>query len=776
MSIIAILDILAWLAALFVIGLLLLNRKGNFRADIKFLVIALLLVTTVYYSFLLIEWLGINHSLESFENMTGAMLPMMWAFLFYSLIQQRVAQDLRDHKENLHITLNSIGDAVIATDINGRITNMNPIAETLTGWHFAEVTGKRLDEVLYLINADTRKRIANPIEYVLESGQKVGLSNHTMLIARDGKEYHITDSAAPIFSAAEEIMGVVLVFSDVTEHFMQEKRLRESEERLNLALTGTKAGMWDWNIKTGKILINTQWAELIGFSCSEIEPLSMGAWEKLKHHEDVLKSNEVLEMHLKGVTSFYECEFRMRHKSGQWIWVLDRGMVVERDPPGNPVRMIGTLIDISNLKNITLELKSQIDENQALAEEYLAQNEELTKSLAQIQRINEELKTATLNAEESYRLKSAFLANMSHEIRTPMNGIIGFSELLMDAELTLAKRRYYARIIIESSRQLLTLVDDILDLSRIETGKVNLLYEEVVVNDLINILFAFFEPQTGAKNITLQTVKPLINRNSTVMTDKTRLRQVLTNLLNNAIKFTTEGHIKFGYRKSGAYLQFFVEDTGIGIPEDLHQKIFEPFRQVQLEITQQMGGTGLGLSISTKLVELLGGKIWLKSKPGKGSVFYFTIPYQPPHHQRRVIPAAEKTPVLNTPGMVVLIAEDDNINYLYLETVLSRNNIRLIRANNGIEAVELCQKHPEINLVLMDIKMPFMNGYDATRKIKKLFPDLPVIAQTAYAMNEDKVKASEAGCDDYITKPIKKGELLAMVEKYGDQGKRLTLP
>jgi PAS domain S-box-containing protein len=774
MSIIAIIDSSALLATLSGLVYGLLKRKTSVTIDIKMVIAGLLIVTSLYYAFLLIEWLGITHTLDSFEDMTGALLPILWIFLFYSFIQHGISQDLRNHKENLRITLNSIGDAVIATDINGRITRMNPVAENLSGWKFNEAKGKRLEEVLNLTQANTRKRIINPVEHVLETGKKVSLGNHTILIARDGMEYHITDSAAPIFSDNEEILGVVLVFSDVSASFAQAERLRKSEERLNLALIGTKACLYDWNLQTGKIFINKQWAELTGFSDLELESFNLIAWEKLKHHEDVLKSNEILEKHFKALIDFYECEYRLRHKSGHWIWVLDRGMVVERNAPGNPMRMIGTVIDISNLKNIELALKTHIEENKAMVEEYLSQNEELTISIERIQAINEELKEAKINAEESYRLKSAFLANMSHEIRTPMNGIIGFSELLADSELDTEKRKYYAKIIIESSKQLLTLVNDILDLSRIETGKVPLFYEEVVVNDLINVLLAFFEPQTGSKNITLHAVKSLSNAQSTIITDKTRLRQVFTNLLNNALKFTSDGYIKFGYTKTDEFLQFFVEDTGIGIPEDLHEKIFEPFRQVQLEVTQQYGGTGLGLSISTRLIELLGGKIWLDSKPGQGSIFYFTIPYKAASGQMRNKDKKEKQTALQAPGMVVLIAEDDNVNYLYLETVLSKSRVKLIRANNGIEACEQCMKYPEIQLVLMDIKMPFMNGFDATRKIKQRFPDLPVIAQTAYAMNEDRIKAAEAGCDDYIAKPIKKAELLALIDKYSSRGRTIA--
>ena len=764
----AIFDLLAFLACMSGIIFLISNKKPAVIKDLRLLLIGLLLITLVYFGFLLIEWLGITHSLDSIEDMIGAMLPILWGFLLYSFIQLSINSDLRIYQENLRITLHSIGDAVIATDVYGCITLMNPVAAALTGWEPEEAKGKRLEDVLHIINSETHKRISSPVEYLLETGKKIELSNNTVLISKDNREYHITDSAAPIYSVDDEIMGVVLVFSDVSNKFIQDQKLRESEERLNLALIGTKAGLWDWYIRTGNIIFNEQWASLIGYTLDELKPLSVSSLEKLKNPEDVLRTNEILEMHLQGKSDYYECEFRLKHKSGKWVWILDRGKVVERDGNGNALRMTGTMIDISYQKTTELELKSRMEENKALIEEYLTQNEELANSLESIRKINEELKVAKLNAEESYRLKSAFLANMSHEIRTPMNGIIGFSELLVDKDLVQDKRKYYAEIVIDSSKQLLTLVNDILDLSRIETGKVSLLFEDVVVNDLINILYAFFEPQIGNKQIRFESVKSLNNAQSTISTDKTRLRQVLTNVLNNAIKFTDEGHIKFGYIKVDQYLQFFVEDTGIGIPEDKHEKIFEPFWQAEMDISHQFGGTGLGLSISTKLVELLGGKMWLESRPGKGSVFYFTIPYH------AVQASYEETEVsldklsIDAPGAIVLVAEDDDINYLYLETVLSKSHVKLMRAQNGIDAVELCSRHPEITLVLMDIKMPLLNGYDATRKIKTFRPDLPVIAQTAYAMNEDRDKAAEAGCDDYITKPIKKSELLAIVEKYGN--------
>jgi PAS domain S-box-containing protein len=766
MNIIALLDQISIIAALTGIFWIIKGGKRQMRRDTRLLVIVLLIVTMGYEAFMMVEWLGITKDLESFEDMVGALMPIMWAFLFYSLIQQEYSQDIRANEENLRITLNSIGDAVIATDTLGRIARMNPVAEKITGWKFQESKGKKSGDVFLTIRAGTRKRLKDPVSAVLETGKTVSLSSQPVLVSRYGKEYYISGSASPIFDEDNEITGVVLVFSDETEKFLHGEKLRESEERLNLAIQGTRAGLWDWSLQTGKVICNDLWANMIGYELSELEPLTFRTWEKLTHPEDVIKSDAIIEKYFRGEVDSYECETRMKHKQGHWVWVLDRGMLVERDSSGNPLRMIGTHIDISRQKRGEADLKAQMDANQMLYEEYQVQNEELLNSIERIQRINEEYQIARQKAEVSDRLKSAFLANMSHEIRTPMNGIIGFSEMMTDPDLKPADRNEYAKIIVDSSRQLLAIVNDILDISRIEAGLVFLAMEDTSVNELINTLFAFFEPQALEKNVIFKSVKSLNDKESEVRTDKTRLRQILTNLLNNALKFTAVGEIEFGYVLKEGVLQFFVRDTGIGIPPELHEKIFEPFRQAELEISFHYGGTGLGLSISSKLAELLGGKIWLESVPGKGSVFYFTIPYNPTvaGGNSNVLIGKEQGP--QTSGTVILIAEDDDTNYSFLETALSRENAKLIRATNGMQAVEMCTNNPAIQLVLMDIKMPVMNGYDATRKIKENRPDLPVIVQTAYAMNEDRKKANEAGCDDYIAKPIRITELLKIVSKY----------
>lgn len=367
-------------------------------------------------------------------------------------------------------------------------------------------------------------------------------------------------------------------------------------------------------------------------------------------------------------------------------------------------------------------------------------------------------------ANESDRLKSAFLANMSHEIRTPMNGIIGFSKMLSNGELKEDTRNLYTKIIIESSIQLLNIVNDILDISMIESNTIKLNINNVDINEIVNELFESYNIQNPDKSIEFKLIKSLNDKESTILTDKSRLNQILSNLLNNAFKFTSEGKISFGYEIIDNNLQFFVQDTGIGISKDQQEKIFERFRQADMDYTRKYGGTGLGLSISKKLTELLGGHIWVESEENMGSKFFFTIPFK---HAEGVLYKQEiLLPNKNTNNLTVLIAEDEDINYFYLEEILSNIKIKILRAKDGKEAVEICQSNSEIDLVLMDIKLPVMNGFDATRNIKTFRPHLPIIAQTAYAMADDQEKVLEAGCDDYISKPIIRENLMALIAKH----------
>ncbi len=379
-----------------------------------------------------------------------------------------------------------------------------------------------------------------------------------------------------------------------------------------------------------------------------------------------------------------------------------------------------------------------------------------------------QLTLAKEKAEEADKLKTAFLANMSHEIRTPMNAILGFSKMLTKSDTPEDKRSQYIEIIKNSTDQLLTIINDIVDISKIEAHQIKIDEGSVVMlNDLIGEIHSLFRPTAELNNLKLTYSHGLPDMPSNIYADGVRLRQILTNLLSNALKFTSQGYIKFGYILKDSFLEFFVEDSGIGISQDKQELIFERFSQADLTTPKLFGGTGLGLSIAKALIELHGGKIWLKSQPDKGSVFYFTIPYRPVYANKNLNGEAKKEPKENNwDNITMMIAEDEEINYLFLKEFLSKTHINLIRARNGHEAIELYKQHSNIDLILMDIKMPVKDGYEATKQIKLINHDVPIIAQTAYVFEDDKIRISQSGFDDYISKPINEMKLINTIKKF----------
>lgn len=385
----------------------------------------------------------------------------------------------------------------------------------------------------------------------------------------------------------------------------------------------------------------------------------------------------------------------------------------------------------------------------------------------QRKKVENELNIALIQAMESDRLKSAFLANMSHEIRTPMNGIIGFSELCLDPNITKEKQIEFSNIVIKSSKRLLAIVNDILDISKIESGIETLHLESVNLNKLFDELNTFYKPIAQNNNLKLLCEKGLENYKSSIETDKTKLNQVLTNLLSNAFKFTEVGSVVFGYRLVENNLEFYVKDTGIGVEEKLKNRIFERFTQGDLDLSKQHKGTGLGLAITKKIVELFNGEIWLDSS-NQGTTIHFTIPYIKSKIPSisTVIEAQKQMINVKNNKLTILVAEDEEYNMMYITELFSATNYEIIEAYNGKEALEMALTHPEIQLVLMDIKMPIMDGNEAMKEIKILRPDLSIIALSAFAMESDRERALKNGFDAYLTKPLDRKLLFQLIEKH----------
>ncbi len=369
---------------------------------------------------------------------------------------------------------------------------------------------------------------------------------------------------------------------------------------------------------------------------------------------------------------------------------------------------------------------------------------------------------------ESDRLKTAFLQNISHEIRTPMNGIMGFASLLKDREISGTEQQSYIDIIMKSGNRMLNTLTDLMDISMLETGMVKLNLSIGNVNTKLKNLYEFFKPEAETKGLKINYSCTLADNEVNINTDRQKFIAILTNLIKNSIKYSHEGSIDFGYNKKGDFLEFYVKDNGIGIPKDRQLAIFERFVQADIEDVKVYEGSGLGLSISHSYVEMLGGKIWVESIDGQGSEFYFTIPHNTPDKETKeseIVSLEEKVENI-TKKLKILIAEDEDISDKYLSIILDSINPTLLHATNGKDTIELCRNTKDIDLILMDIKMPIIGGYEATKEIRKFNKDVIIIAQTAYSLPGDNKKAIQAGCNDYISKPINKELLLGLIEKY----------
>jgi PAS domain S-box-containing protein len=488
---------------------------------------------------------------------------------------------------------------------------------------------------------------------------------------------------------------------------------------------------------------------MLGYSSDEIPP-NPESWSKLFHCDDIPEILKEIKSHIKGKSPLYESESRLLTKDGTWKWVLIRGRIVAWDEDGKPFRAAGTQLDITDRKNAENKVSNL--------------NKELLQSLKKIQQINIELEAAKNKAEESDRLKTAFLANLSHEIRTPMNGILGFAELLKSENNTAASQKEYINIIEQSGQRMLRLIGDLVDISKIEAGLVEINNEATELHQLLQKLHNFFKPAAEHKSIQLQYIKNA-DKNLIINLDSIKLEQILTNLINNALKFTQAGSIQFGYEIIGGSLQFWVKDTGRGIPAELHEVIFERFRQADNTYLRGEEGSGLGLAICRAYVELMGGRIWVESEPAKGSEFRFDLPFSEVRPKKDMKDHA-KDASHNLKDVSLMIAEDDETSFSFLYELLKSSKAKIIRASNGKEALQMLEENPGIQLILMDLKMPVMDGIEATCEIRKHNLLIPIIAQTAYASDPDKQRAIAAGCNDFITKPINRDLLFVKLGQY----------
>lgn len=1014
-----------------------------------------------------------------------------------------VIKGMRRNEDYLKITLNSVGDAIITTDINGKVVKLNPIAERLTGCKEINAIGELLPKVLNIVNVKNGDGAESPVDMLFENGTIVGLEDCSKLISKDGSKYYISISVAPIINKFGHAVGIVLVFKNVTSECKMRKKISESEKKLKTLFTAAKNVSFiitDVDVNAPKILefspgaehifgykasevigtpvailhqeesvkrfpemleylrkskksfdadtffvrksgelfpalftifpvfdsagelVSTigvsidiserkraeenlkrseakfranfeqglvgmsmtsekmEWIEVNDFLCkmlgySRDELLKM-TWVELTYFEDIEADISKYNKLLSGEINAYSLEKRFCHKNGSLVWAVISISVVRSNENNSIEYILCVVNNISEQKKATenlrlsekkfrticqnspvlinsfncegkavlwndecektlgwsldeinsvddpfalfypdLEIKNQVvsslnsnhcghfiewhpyvksgeqlvmmwanfklsdsetisigynvterskvelelrdsrekykklinasaegfclvdvnskmlDVNESLCrmigysksemvgktpynfadeKNVIVFSNQIAKSknkkyrrygaslikkdggilfvivnatavynksgefsgsfafltdISDLKHVENDLRNSKEKAEESNRLKTAFLQNVSHEIRTPMNGILGFADLLREANLTGKEQSEYIDVIERSGNRMLNTINDLMDISRIESGQVELSLSDIALSDIIKDLCTFFKPEVQKKGLEFSFNSISSLEGIVINTDYKKLYEILANLIKNAIKYTKTGKIEFKCQKNKEIVEFYVKDTGIGIQKNKIESIFDRFVQADIGERKAYEGSGLGLAIAKSYVEMLGGRIWVESDIGVGSTFFVSIPIVKYNLnlEKNILNFSD-----NDYGIFlskVLIVDDENTSFDYLNMILHSICGEILYAVAGYQAVEICKENPDIDLILMDIRLPILNGYEATREIREFNKDVVIIAQTAYANESDRLNSILAGCDDYLSKPIKREKLFAIIKK-----------
>lgn len=619
--------------------------------------------------------------------------------------------------ENLHLNLD---EAIFSVDIvQNKMIQVSLAHETIFGYSPKEFFEN--SQLWYEIIIPEDRPIIDAGYPVLFAGKN--LQHEYRINHPNGEIRWVEAKIRPTIDANGNLIRIDGIANNITHRKRAEEELSEREERYRNLFNNSEVGMFRSRLDGLEILeINEKYLKILNCTREEVigKP-SINLWAD-KHDRDKLVEMLTVEGHVMD----FECG--MLNKQGEV-----RKCITSLHLYRGEGILEGSILDITDRK-----------------------------------KTEEEIIKAKERAEESDRLKSAFLANMSHEIRTPMNGILGFAGLLKEPKLSGDEQKEYISIIEKSGERMLNIINDIINISKVESGQMQVFISETNINEQIEYIYTFFKPEAEKKGIRIFYNNSLRSKEAFVQTDREKVYAILTNLVKNAIKFTRQGSIEIGYEKKGDHLEFYVKDTGRGIPREQIGIIFERFRQVDDSLHRKFEGAGLGLSISKAYVEMLGGKIWVESKFKEGTVFYFTLPYNVEKEEKDLKEHA--APDAGTENQIknlkILIAEDDELSMVLLIKTLKSNCREILKVRTGIEAVETLRTNPDIDLILMDIQMPEIDGYQATKQIRQFDNNVIIIAQTAFALSGDRDKAIKSGCNDYIAKPINHAHLNELLKKY----------
>jgi PAS domain S-box-containing protein len=620
--------------------------------------------------------------------------------------------ELIESKQKYQNLVENINDVIYEIDSKGIFTYMSPIIITISGFPDSYYTGKSLFDFIY------DKDLPEALEKFKNILYKGMINPYEFRISKiTGELVWIRTSSKPVIINGETvcIRGTAV---DITER----KQAGDKIRKLSRAIEQSPVSVIITDLQGTITYANAAIKNFTGYSAEELigkNPRIFSSGEKSREEYKNLWDTLCSGKEWKG-------EFHNKKKNGELYW-----------------------------ESVSI---SPILDEKAEVTHYVAVKEDITER----KKLNLELMEAKVRAEASDRLKTAFMNNISHEVRTPLNGILGFATLILRPDISTEDKSEYLEILHESSERLLNTITNYMDISLIVSGSIIARSNPVDISHLLDEIYEKFQPKCKAKN--LDFVKQIPSDITIPLKcDEGLLEKALSHLIDNAIKFTLKGRIIIGFNITNGEFELFVKDTGCGIDPQVQSTVFQNFIQEEISITRGYEGSGLGLSIAKGLVELMGGRISLESEKNKGSVFCISLPYASEPITKTESVFKDTNEAKASGSTVILIAEDDVTNSSYLRILLERSSFKILLAFDGVEAVEMCRSHPEISLVLMDIKMPVLDGLEATLKIKEFRKSLPIIGVTAYAMTGDKEKALESGCDEYITKPVNTNMLLSAI-------------
>jgi PAS domain S-box-containing protein len=635
--------------------------------------------------------------------------------------KKRATQELKSSLSIMNASLESTADGILIVDGHGAIIKWNEkfsqiwgLTDHILNLHDDNIAINRILDLL--INPDNfletvRDLYANPEKLSFDT-----------LEFKDGRTVERFSQPQRI---DDKVVGRVWSFRDITERKKMESSLLEKEERYRELFMNNPYPTYIFDSETlGFIEVNDATVQSYGYSREEFASMTL---KDLRLPEDIPGLIERVKK--LGSGSTHSTDMRHRRKDGT-VFPIENTSYSLPEKNGRKTRLSMSL-------DITERVKA-----------------------------SEQMKLAKEKAEASDKLKTTFLNNISHEVRTPLNGILGFAEIVSQSDLSEQDKKESLKMLTDSSDRLLNTITNYMDISLLTSASMSVYQKDFLPDQILKKLFNYFEPKCKMKGLELYLELPPQSENMILSSDSEMFQKIISHLLNNAIKFTEKGGVKFGFRVRENELEFFITDTGVGIGKESYEIIFDHFVKEDRGPLRLTEGSGLGLSISKGMVEILGGKIRLDSELDKGSSFFFTIPVL--KEEKKTYPAKPTLSIKQGPGKyLILVAEDDEANFLYIKALLKKNTMaEILHAANGKVAVEKYIQNPGVNVILMDIKMPVMNGLEATRQIKAINPAVPVIAITAYAMSGDEARIMEAGCDYYLTKPLNKNLLLAKLAEY----------